>query len=705
MAPLSADQHRLTGDLDSPRSQFTAPESPGSPLQRPQSTGELLPDQAPSPQQDKPPEQADEAHRTENLAHRLTGLIRRSTGPLDKTGPLLESPLDQPAHEVDEAFGKKSTSDIPDSAAEAGPPPQRDIEPGEPAKGQMTTNLVRRITGSLKRVTGPLSPPRVEHAPSTAEKPPSKAAGSEGQGAFPPGEAGEKRKRRTGPLGSALPGILRGSTVEEKQASERRQPQPEDYVLEIRHDLAAKEITEPKKPEESGLLKRITSGFKRLTGSLGHTGNIAIPAEKPETAPETESPTESTAPTSAMEAEIEEVLLEDRLSGTAIAEPAAWTEPEDIVIELGPPEPGSFELEEAGEPEGPAESPNLTGEEPISLLESGAIAALNKAEEETQQVEAGTDWMTEIRQEAIEAETQKEAAETEEKGKGIASPLREFITGILHPEEKQLPPAEAEVSDELVTGRLGIDLEKQPGETGAVTTEPAPEVESPLSEEEQAPADIIPLSPAETTSEEEESVTFTPYEPLQTYPDTGQLFTITPEDERLLWGAVPEETTEGAKGPEIAENPPVEAMPPILGPTKPLKRRTTGQLKREEQRKPFEDIRSILLADYMEAEQRGRMPARRPWQPKPKVAKSLRLARQTWEQGWGRAPRCKKSSWWNWCWSSWPSLPQCRSFPTYYCTTTRPWPRRQASFQPTSLTPLELPFPAAGSFSWGGAQW
>ena len=79
-----------------------------------------------------------------------------------------------------------------------------------------------------------------------------------------------------------------------------------------------------------------------------------------------------------------------------------------------------------------------------------------------------------MRQEAVEAE--KSAEDTGEKPRGITSPLRDFIAGILRPEEKQIPSADAEVSDELVTGRLGLD--QAPGiveEEAAALTIPAAE--------------------------------------------------------------------------------------------------------------------------------------------------------------------------------------------------------------------------------------
>lgn len=605
----SADQRRVTGDLEPPRARPSAPEAPDALLPRPPSTGDLLPEK---PSASKP----QDSGRTESLMRRLTGSLRRSTGPLDKTGPLPASPPDLPGQDVDDAFGKRPPAEPRASAGEGAPPSQGEPKPAAPAS-QESPNLVRRITGSLRRITGPLGDSS-SLRPSTAEEKSQEAAagGTPGSGGL-----GERRKRSTGPLGSVIAGFLRGPAAEERPVT---QPQPEDYVLEIRQDLASEQVEQPKKQQGSGLLKMITSGFKRMTGTLGGTGRVpASQVEVTELRPEAEAPAELEARPSEIEAEIEEVLLEDRLSGTAVSEPPAWAEPEDIVIELGPPEPGAFDLEEPQPARPEAEPDTLLGDEPISLLDSGAIAALEKAEEEAQQVEAGTDWMTEIRQEAAEAD-KAASADEEEKRKGVTSPLREFIAGILRPEEKQPLPEDSEVSDDLVTGRLGLDaLEAPPAQAGVAEDLIQPE----QTEAEEEPGEELGL--------------FVPYDPLQPSQDTSNIFTLSPEDEQLLWGAAPEELAAGEpavepetlpsseawdllqigqQAPEAAEeaetdeiiSPPGVETVPILGPTKPLKRRTTGQLRREEQRKPFEDIRSVLLEDYIEAERQrqGKAPAR-----------------------------------------------------------------------------------------------
>ena len=72
-----------------------------------------------------------------------------------------------------------------------------------------------------------------------------------------------------------LSGILRGAPTEGQPA--QQQPKPDDYVSEIRQNLASEEVVEAKKPKGSGFLQMITGGFRRMTGSLGRTSDITPP--------------------------------------------------------------------------------------------------------------------------------------------------------------------------------------------------------------------------------------------------------------------------------------------------------------------------------------------------------------------------------------------------------------------------------------------
>ncbi|MBE0699583.1 MAG: hypothetical protein IH586_21880, partial [Anaerolineaceae bacterium] len=146
-------------------------------------------------------------------------------------------------------------------------------------------------------------------------------------------------------------------------------------------------------------------------------------------------------------------------------------------------------------------------------------------------------------------------------------------------------------------------------------------------DETEEPAQA-PLGPEDLG---EEIGPFEPYEPLQTH-DTGQVFMISPEDENLLWGTPPEEEEEEPKTisaedywdplkmnmlpaeqrpkkPETADDAYAAAflagaeLPPDTDRLKPRKRRVTGKLNQETEKKPFEDIRSVLMDDYQAVEQ------------------------------------------------------------------------------------------------------
>lgn len=654
--PSLEEIRRETGDLDTSREKTstTAPELP------------IQPNPAASRTQD-----SGEIRDTQSLMRRLTGSIRRRTGPLDRSEKIQTPPEDLPAHDVEDAFDQRLSSlgRAPEAKAEPQPPerkvPPIQPKPEDPVREKRDTNsLLHRITGTLKRVTGPLgktsppSPPREERR--TAEE---KSLAGVTRGAVSPesDEPAEKRRRDTGSLGSILSGILRGQPGEE--GSPQKKQDQDDYVSEIRQNLASEEVIRPKRPRKTGLLGLITGNLRRMTGSLS-----PMPPARPQEdyRPLRPEPSRDLSPTpeparSEVEAEIiEEVLLEDRLAGTAVSEPTAWAEPEDFVIELGPPE---IEIAEELPMEIPAppEADALRGDEPISLLDSGAIAALGESEE-ARQVEAEPDWMAEIRQEAAEEEVEKGPADAADKPKGITSPLRDFIAGIFRSEEKQPTPPESEFTDDLVTGRLGLDVgakpaaeeEIIPGELDVPDWEratrplssgyPTPTVEPDFSLDDDlsfvdrlarfdqtAPEETVASGSVSQEAEDQGEVpeSFVPYEPLQTR-DTGEVFTISAEDEKLLWGAPSEEEVEEPKTFRADDywDPLRMSLAEDWEPKKPLdaddayaaafltgtdlepdtgrlksRRRVTGKLNRETEKKPFEDIRSVLLGDYQAAEQ------------------------------------------------------------------------------------------------------
>jgi hypothetical protein len=633
ISPLAEDLRRVTGDLDAP-------------------SGSSLPaGKAPA---------AGEIRDTGSLMRRLTGSIRRKSETLGDGEPLPTPPEDLPAHDVDEAFDTRLS--MLSGSPKPGNPPPAHSEPPSPQPSSLrgsreTNSLMQRITGSLKRVTGPLG----DTAPLRSSR---VAVHGAEEGAHPtpdtssqPGtenEPGEKRRRVSGPLSSVISGILRGQGNESDQLP-RRKSDAEDYVSEIRQNLASEEIVHPKRTRSSGLLQMLTSNLRRMTGSLGHTGEIRQSESGRVGQPELSNdftPVQE-APQSEMDAEIEEVLLEDRLAGTKVTEPLTWPEPEDFIIELGPPEAESMD-QPGGQVSDTLQPADLNGDEPISLLDSGAIAALGRAEDETRQAGTEPDWMAEIRHEAAQEEAEKGTAELNDKQRGSTSPLRDFISGIFRPEEKQAQAPESEFSDDLVTGRLGIDLRAKPAETETPSVPDWDGVDMPLSGEYAAPKEedtsqiddtsfldrfqgrfdqVAPEAPSvETPDLGEEVGHFVPYEPLQSH-DTGEVFTISPEDEKFLWGETAGEGTEEGKtfsaddywdplqvsaANEITEpkKPPVADdayaaaylagidLPPDTGRLGARRRLGTGKLNRETEKKPFEDIRSVLLDDYQAAEQR-----------------------------------------------------------------------------------------------------
>ncbi len=340
-------------------------------------------------------------------------------------------------------------------------PPLQPDQPGEePARAKGSGSLLKRVTGSLRRITGPLQ--------------------ETGEGSQEPHPAG-KRRRVTGQLGSIITGILRGG----KEEGERKPDQAEidGYVSELRQNLATEEANQPKPVGRTGrLIQSITGPLRRITGPLGWTGRLV----RREQTGQPEQP-EETPPLEPVEAEIEQDILAGRLSTASIAEPSAWVEPEDFVIELESGEPFGEPLEGSGvspevegdllaETEGNLE-PGLqtAGGDSGALLESGAADAIEQTEQQVRPVESGQDWVAELRDETAEADAADVSLGSDRPG-SVTARLKNFITGVLRrPEEKKtgsvepvqegadleeraLAESPGEVSDDLVSGRLDRSL-------------------------------------------------------------------------------------------------------------------------------------------------------------------------------------------------------------------------------------------------------
>lgn len=355
---------------------------------------------------------------------------------------------------VEESLPEESA---PAAAVPEVPSPKLDLPGEEPVRAKGSGSLLKRVTGSLRRITGPLQ--------------------EAGEGSQEPHPA-EKRRSVTGQLGSIITGILRGGQEE----GERKPAQAEidGYVSELRQNLATEEASQPKPVGRTGrLIQRITGPLRRITGPLGWTGRI-MHREKTD---QLEQP-EASSSLEPLEAEIEQDILAGRLSTTSVAEPSAWVEPEDFVIELesdetfaGPLEgtTGSLDAESGlpAEPEGEQEPGS--GADAITLLESGAIVTLEQVEQQARPVESGQDWMAELRDETAQADTQDVGLETD-KRRSITAQLKDFVTGFLRRPEQKKPgavePAQqdvdleenalvespGEVSDDLVSGRLDRSL-------------------------------------------------------------------------------------------------------------------------------------------------------------------------------------------------------------------------------------------------------
>jgi hypothetical protein len=330
-----------------------------------------------------------------------------------------------------------------------------------------------------------------------------------------------------------------------------------------------------------------------LAGRLDQTLEAEIPdaliTHEPEEAPEQEIPDELLTGRLGLASEPASEALPE-MPGRPGSMPPDTSQPFPLPETWSDlPDAGSeaaelLEMEEKSPPElkhGPEAV--LGDEDAITLLESGAIAAPEMAEE------AGAlhdkDWMREIREEAEqeEIETGKAGAETwpeqpisEQPAPQSPSPLRNFLAGIFgKPGERGKHQEESEISDELFNGRLerSLGAEEGPSPTtamgDALIPPPTPVMESASGEARLG--ELLPAAfdmgeppvtgdtslPTAPVSQKEEDF----FEGLEvnfgSVSETGEEtseYEIYPEDEALLWGDTAQRAAEPA-APDIPISP------------------------------------------------------------------------------------------------------------------------------------------------------
>jgi hypothetical protein len=500
---------------------------------------------------------------TGSLIQRLTGTLRRVTGPLHPTGGVPQQGGESESGTIEQPHGnppapettwsRKSdpivtgqlgdeTENEPLFSQEQQPNPLPESRRQVPDSGIVTGRLQGLdedlIIGTESE---PVLLPEGERSITPVERGP----------ILPSNEIPETRKP-------------------EVPAPRRKQPAGPDYISEIRQTLTNEEPDRPKRWTGS-LIQRFTGTLRRITSPLRATDSL--PEEQP-------LPPQETIP----QREMADDFLTDRLGGVQVDEPPVSENPigeETLPIQLPEswgelPDSGieAAELLEMEEDQmaGPEIEPEirLGDVEPISLLESGAIAALGRAEEASQEEEE-PDWMAEIRKEAAqsaeETEAQYTAPVTDDQGasiepgpdqpiddqssrRGSGGQLRNFFTGMLgrSGEKRKQETEETEFPDELMTGRLsrslGTEDKQAPDLNGEdlfaeIETFPAAESEQ-LTGLETGESDIV-LSPAEEEPPllEGLEVRFAYIDPIPDQAAPSEEFApyeLYPEDEILLWG-------------------------------------------------------------------------------------------------------------------------------------------------------------------------
>lgn len=406
--------------------------------------------------------------------------------------------------------------------------------------------------------------------------------------ANPAGEPGQPSGSAPaeGPLGGSEPGekILKkvtGSLKRGTGALKTSTKTRDDYVSELRQTLTKEEETSARK--SGGLVRRITGTLRRVTGPLrGHTGELPpLPAVEPAVEP------------LLPDADIADQFLSKRLSGEApagtdedlraapdlLGEPAAETQPREERL-------GQFLF---------AVDENKEDEEDVQLFRDQPLMVADTEptdESASELLGDDSDWVAKIRQEAadldaIDVPGEAAAAAGDDLISGAADRpkrksgrLRAWVTGIFSGGARRKPAAE--ISDELVTGRLerslgGVPDQAAPHEStslddlyvqdpseplrgaAALGTETLDEdffFEPPVDQAAEAEQPAAPLFAPEDFSEDIAGADALFPDALESRLGglTGETQTaagaqefspeITPEDEALIWGEAAAEETE-----------------------------------------------------------------------------------------------------------------------------------------------------------------
>jgi len=406
--------------------------------------------------------------------------------------------LPEPAGETPP--GERSSESAGPDSGLADPNTRRlGLSDGESGQKRSAGSLLRRITGPLQRSTGLLSEPeqtlpgfegRLELGDAEEIKPP------------------EKSKPVTGQLGSIITGILRG-TQSESEPPAGEQPPPlteiDEFVSELRQDLVSDEASQSQHPKATGaLLQTLTGSLKQVTaplkrvGQLFHSGKTGQ-LDQPEADPDP-------APPQPFALEVEDDIIADRLSTTSIAEPAAWVEPEDIVIEFGLVEeesdlavPQALGLDTDYSQDQEISGQFGEGVDPVSMLDDETIAEPDQADEKVPGGGSQQAWLVELRKETADQEAGGDQDVGGEKPQSASGRLLSVITGFLRrsdeaktdPIETQqqaadLEESKASVSDDIVSSRLDRSLGIQAEEESPADHLPGPLQEGDLNEQDLA---------------------------------------------------------------------------------------------------------------------------------------------------------------------------------------------------------------------------
>jgi hypothetical protein len=393
---------------------------------------------------------------TGSLVRRVTGSLRRVTGSLRRTGPARE-PIQPP----------EPPQVIPAPWQKAVEPPKQPA----PSDTDWMSELRKEPEGLIEEIEpqGQTAPDwaggvREEIALSGEEEPaaaqPVEPAGGSDLAEEPvtppepyispvPPSRMSALRRVTGSLRKLITGALgRQRQTEEQEISDDLVAGRLEHTLtsglkrDFRPGVPEETAKEPEKANTGSLIRRVTGSLRRITGSLYGTGTPkepVVPQVQPapwQLPPEPEKPPIGTTG----DRSSEDQRSRDQQAGWQIDAPR----------------------------EGVEQTP-LSGDEPISLLESGAIAALG----ETEKPAIEPDWMKSIRGETAGAEREGVGEAGKEKAgfDRMTGSLRKLITDIAGGEEQVEEP-------DVTQAAPGFEME------GIESSDEAPAIDRYVEEEE-----------------------------------------------------------------------------------------------------------------------------------------------------------------------------------------------------------------------------